>query len=89
MIEPNKNFENELPELYGIRNYQFKKLLDELFNKYKVISKREYDVSMWIGCNLPVSSLVRVSLFEQLTREKLKLNNSELFKGSEQSKLEL
>jgi hypothetical protein len=89
MIEPNHNFENEIQDQYDYRNYEFRKLLDSLLTKHKVISQKEYDVTMWIGCNLPTSSLLRDCLLQDLTRENARLNHIDRFLSSDQKKLEL
>jgi len=58
-MEPNYRFENEISEQYQLRNFDFRDHLRVLLVKYISITQKEYDVLMWIGCNLPYSSPVR------------------------------
>lgn len=82
-MHPNYDFENELPQQWGIKNYEFRIMADELLKKYKVISKKEYDIIMWVGCNLNSSSIVKEALFDSLKKKQLTLkllenNNNQL-----------
>ena len=73
-MEPNYNFENEISEQYNVKNYEFRTVAQNLLNKHKTINQKEYDVILWIGCNLPTSSIVRDTLFKALHQKNVHLN---------------
>lgn len=86
-MHPNYNFDNEISEQYNIKNYQFRTMAANLLNKYKVIKQKEYDIIMWMGCNLPTSSVVREVVFSNLKKVESELKLKEL--NNLQIKMEL
>ena len=86
-MEPNYQFEAEKGDLYTSKNYEFRKMADQLYKKHGVINKKEYDVVLWMGCNLPQSSTLRDGLFKHLKGIQ-KLENSKK-RDNLQNKLEL
>ncbi len=65
-MHPNYNFENEITEQYQLKNFDFRGKLHELLIQYLSITKKEHDVLMWIGCNLPYSSPVRKATLKSI-----------------------
>ncbi len=86
-MDPNYNFENEVSNQYNLKNYEFRYMAKELLSKHKVIDKKEYDIIMWIGCNMSSSSIVRDLLFKGLKGIQ-KLENSKKINNF-QNKLKL
>jgi len=66
MIEPNKNFESEHQELWNSKHYENRALAKLLYVKKKLITKIEYDIVLWVICNLSKKSEVRKGVIANL-----------------------
>lgn len=70
-MEPNYNFENENGNQWDYKNYEFRTIANNLYHKFKEISKKEYDLIIWVGCNLPTKSIIRESMLKSLSEKVL------------------
>lgn len=80
MIFPNHNFENEIEEQFNIRNNEFYEIANLLLTKKKLINQKEFDVIMWIACNLTKDSVVRKEALKGLRQKRVELRNEQILK---------
>lgn len=78
-MNPNYNFESETTDYWGVENRENRSIANELLNRFKVITKKEHDVFMWVCTNLNNSSFMKSEMVgafknrvrkEVLTKEK-------------------